>query len=471
MNKYHSTMSRRDFMKVLGVTGGALAAAPVLSDLDQMAAADAPYSKRPWWVKTNDHLQMTTEVDWAEMKRYSENDTMRGTHANDYKLSLFDQAEWDRRAALKKDEEKKLLVEGKAGYALKDVVYSSNVGSNQSVSQSFLGAQKATLPDARGVAKWEGSPEEAAAMLRTFLRSVGAMSVGYVELEEGKTKKLIYDYEAGGKVRNVFEDAEKASVRELTGGFKDHVIPNSFKYAISIINQESMNLFKVNPTLLMSQIRYGRNANLQAATMEFIRGLGYQAVGQFSINAIGIAPAMGTVSGRGEMGRMNRLITPEHGPIVGAFTMLTNLPLAADKPIDAGYLEFCKTCMKCAEACAEGAISTERDPYWDTKGAWNNAGHRAWFEDSRKCAAYRALPSSCTSGKCLAVCTFSKDHVSGIHEVVQATLAKTPVFNGFFKQMDDVFYKDGLQDPAEFWNVELPTYAIDSTINARDTHS
>jgi hypothetical protein len=37
--------------------------------------------------------------------------------------------------------------------------------------------------------------------------------------------------------------------------------------------------------------------------------------------------------------------------------------------------------------------------------------------------------------------------------------------------MDDVFYKDGLQDPANFWNIELPTYAIDSTVNARDTHS
>jgi reductive dehalogenase len=468
-------MSRRDFMKALGVSAAgistATALAPAFSDLDEMVAKEGLYGKRPWWIKEREHLDTTTEIDWTEMKRYSENDTMRGTHAAEYRLSLFDQTEWDRRSALKKEEEKKWLLEEKPGYSLKDVAYSSNVGSNQSVSQSFLGAQKASTPEARGVAKWEGSPEEAASMLRTFLRSVGAMSVGIVELEEGKTKKLIYDFESGGKIRNVWEDTDTAIVRDLGGGNKEHVLPNKFKYAIEIINQESMNLFKVNPTLLMSQIRYGRNANTQAATMEFIRGLGYQAVGQFSINAIGIAPALATISGRGEMGRMNRLITPEHGPIVGAFTMLTNLPLAPDKPIDAGYMRFCKDCMKCAETCAEGAISFERDPYWETIGAWNNAGHRAWFEDSRKCAAYRALPSACTSGKCLAVCTFSKDHTAGIHTVVQATLSATPMFNGFFKEMDDIFYHEGLHNPEKFWDIELPTYAIDSTINGRDTHS
>ncbi|PVV84090.1 reductive dehalogenase [Dehalogenimonas alkenigignens] len=471
MNKYHSTMSRRDFMKALGVAGGAMAAAPAFADLDEMAAKDGLYTKRPWWIKTREHLEMTTEVDWDEMQRYSENDTMRGTKANGYRLSLYDQTEWDRRSALKKEEETKFLKEDKPGFTLKDLAYSSNVGSNQSVSQSFLGAQKATLPEARGVSKWQGSPEEAASLLRTFMRSVGAMSIGFIELEEGKTKKLIYDFEGGGKIRNVWEDTDKASIRTLANGYQDNVIPNSFKYAIEIINQESINLFKVNPTLLMSQIRYGRNANTQAATMEFIRSLGYQAVGQYSINTIGIAPALATVSGRGEMGRMNRLITPEHGPIVGAFTMLTNLPLAPDKPIDAGYLNFCKTCMKCAETCGEGAISIEKEPYWETIGGWNNAGHKAWFEDSRKCAAFRALPNACTSGKCLAVCTFSKDHLSGIHEVVQATLANTSLFNGFFKQMDDVFYHDGLHAPEKFWDIELPTYAIDSTINGRDTHS
>lgn len=65
---------------------------------------------------------------------------------------------------------------------------------------------------------------------------------------------------------------------------------------------------------------------------------------------------------------------------------------------------------------------------------------------------------------------------------VAATLATTPVFNGFFRTMDDVF-SYGLRgrrhdyheigDPAvdaaqgEWWSLNLPSYGIDSTIGAQ----
>ncbi|MDV2989894.1 MAG: reductive dehalogenase [Dehalogenimonas sp.] len=475
MGKYHPTVSRRDFMKGIGLAGAGLgvaaAASPVFRDLDEMAAASEIYTKKPWWIKTRDHLDMTTEVDWNQVKRYSEDDTLRGSRANDYKLDLYPQTEWDRRGTEKSEKENQWLQEGRAGWSLKDFAFSGNVGANQSTTQSFLGPQKSTTPEGRGVAKWQGTKEEAAAMLRTFLRFVGAMNVGFVELEEANTKKFIYDYEQRKKVRNIWVDDDKPSINVVSSSFSEYRIPNSFKHAIVIINQESMKSFKVNPTQLMAQIRYQRNVNIQAATMEFIRSLGYQAVGQFATNAIGIGPALATVAGLGEMGRVNRLMTPEHGPVVGVFTMLTNLPLPADNPIDAGYLNFCRTCMKCADACGEGALSFEKDPYWETIGPWNNPGHKTWFEDSVKCTAYRALPDACTSGKCLAVCTFSKDHVAAVHEAVQMTVANTGLFNGFFKNMDDIFYGEGLHDPAKFWEAEHPIYGIDTTIHAPDTHA
>ena len=58
--KYHSTVSRRDFLKILGLGGlglGASAvAAPVIHDLDEMIASPEADFKRPWYVKEVDKL-------------------------------------------------------------------------------------------------------------------------------------------------------------------------------------------------------------------------------------------------------------------------------------------------------------------------------------------------------------------------------------------------------------------------------
>jgi len=37
--------------------------------------------------------------------------------------------------------------------------------------------------------------------------------------------------------------------------------------------------------------------------------------------------------------------------------VITDLPVASDKPIDFGLQEFCKTCKICATECPAGALS------------------------------------------------------------------------------------------------------------------
>ncbi|MEE8582833.1 MAG: twin-arginine translocation signal domain-containing protein, partial [Dehalococcoidales bacterium] len=65
MNKLHSTVSRRDFMKVLGLAGAGLGAAaataPVFHDLDEVIASPQANWKRPWYVREVD--QPTLELD------------------------------------------------------------------------------------------------------------------------------------------------------------------------------------------------------------------------------------------------------------------------------------------------------------------------------------------------------------------------------------------------------------------------
>ncbi|GAI62827.1 unnamed protein product, partial [marine sediment metagenome] len=76
MSTFHSTLSRRDFMKTLGLSaaglGAASAAAPVFHDLDELTSrsSGAANEKRPWWVKERDYLDPTCEIDWNILDRW-----------------------------------------------------------------------------------------------------------------------------------------------------------------------------------------------------------------------------------------------------------------------------------------------------------------------------------------------------------------------------------------------------------------
>ncbi len=73
MPTFHSTISRRDFMKIMAVATGGIGAAaaitPVFHDVDELISAGATMQKRPWWVKEREAHNPTTEVDWDIMKR------------------------------------------------------------------------------------------------------------------------------------------------------------------------------------------------------------------------------------------------------------------------------------------------------------------------------------------------------------------------------------------------------------------
>ena len=59
MSIFHSTVTRRDFMKGIGLTGAALGAAgmvaPVYHDMDEVLASETSWWKRPWYIKEREH--------------------------------------------------------------------------------------------------------------------------------------------------------------------------------------------------------------------------------------------------------------------------------------------------------------------------------------------------------------------------------------------------------------------------------
>ena len=83
MSKFHSIVSRRDFMKGLGLAGAGLgvaaAASPVFHDLDELTASPTGEWKRSWWVKEREYDDPTAEVDWSMLKRLDHAATRRGT--------------------------------------------------------------------------------------------------------------------------------------------------------------------------------------------------------------------------------------------------------------------------------------------------------------------------------------------------------------------------------------------------------
>jgi epoxyqueuosine reductase len=445
-------LSRRDFLRVAGVGAGAVATGAitkkaVAADFHAEEFSDAAgRPKRPWWVRTVD--EPTTEIRWDQVQRYNERTgTVRGPGLAGY----VGDAEVERLGAIASANEKQRMLDNVDGYTLKDQALSS---AHVSYGRSYLGPQKASTPEDRGVPKWTGTPEEAARIIRAAMRHFGAATVGFIELDEN-TRKLIYAIDPDGK-ELIFTDDPEASETDDA-----RYIPNKCKYAIVYTVQMSTETMRRCPTVTASQttsLSYRRGEIIQASTQEFLRGLGYQCLGEASTNALGISPALGVMAGLGEMSRLNRLITPEFGPMVRVFKLLTDLPVAVDKPIDAGIMEFCIRCKKCSEACPSEALSFLDEPTWEVQGGWNNPGHKAFFEDATKCISYWREGAGTNCGICFAVCPFSKKDKAWVHEWVKAGSSVAPVLDGFFRSMDDAFGYGKQASSEEWWTLDLPEY-------------
>lgn len=451
--------SRREFLKSLGVSGltlGALGSVGLaLSGHVVRQQTSGGVHSRPWWVKTVD--RPTTRIDWDLKRRFNAHTGhMMGLGWN----TAMGEALTNQLAEQAAENEKRRLLEAEPGYTLKDQSLNSALNSViMALPTSFLGLQYAPTPGERGVPRWLGSPEEAAAVLKAAMRHLGAASVGIVHLDEN-TRKLIYEIDTDGK-RLEFADVDHA---EETADRR--IIPNRFEWAVVYTVQMSEETLKRAPTALAAQttaLSYVRGLNIQLATQEFVRGLGYQMLGEAVPNGLGIAPGLAVLAGLGELSRQNRVITPEYGPMVRIFKMLTDLPLKADKPIDAGIVKFCRVCKKCAEACPPGALSFATDPSFETVGSWNCPGHEAWFEDSLKCRTYWLSDAGTNCGICFAACPFAKKDRRFMHSFVKMNIANASLTDSVIRSMDDAMGYGEQKDPEAWWDMDLPEYGIDTT--------
>jgi epoxyqueuosine reductase QueG len=78
-------------------------------------------------------------------------------------------------------------------------------------------------------------------------------------------------------------------------------------------------------------------------------------------------------------------------------TVLTDLPLNHDKPIDIAVDDLCIGCRRCTIDCPVDAISDEKKMI---------RGEEKWYVDFDKCVPYFTETAGC--GICIEVCPWSK---------------------------------------------------------------
>jgi reductive dehalogenase len=254
-----------------------------------------------------------------------------------------------------------------------------------------------------GVARYAGDPSETAKLIKTAARFYGAGLVGIAPMNETYVNLMQAPDDPMQAPKPIdFDDVDMPQANE-----KRFVIPRAMKWVVSIAIPMNRELLARAPTPLgdaASALGYSQSAFVVASLAEFLRGLGYQAIPSINDTAQSIPFAID--AGIGELGRLNKLVTPEFGPAVRLCKVFTDLPMAYDSPTNFGLANLCKRCKKCAGACPSRALSFDEDPSFTTRGPWNNSGHKAWFEDSYKCFQYwQRSGSAC--GICLTSCPYT----------------------------------------------------------------
>ncbi len=147
---------------------------------------------------------------------------------------------------------------------------------------------------------------------------------------------------------------------------------------------------------------YLRGAEIAGVMAEFMRSQGFSSRSQTNADSDVLQIPLILWAGLGELSRIGELVlNPFVGPRFKSVVLTTDMPLAADKPIDFGLQYFCNNCLKCARECPCDAI-----PYGN-KVMFN--GYEMWKPDAERCTRYRLTNmKGAACGRCMKTCPINK---------------------------------------------------------------
>ncbi len=176
---------------------------------------------------------------------------------------------------------------------------------------------------------------------------------------------------------------------------------NKYRYAISIglpMNREKMLNVPGHTAAMEVQRVYTQGSYLTVNLCRYIRSLGWPAKA-LPVNSASdyLHIPIAIAAGLGELGKHGSLICKEYGSNFRLTTVVTDLPLEIDQPVDIGVDDICTTCQACRKGCPPDAIYNEKQMV---------RGVRKWYVDFDRCVPYFSSTYGC--GICLEVCPWSE---------------------------------------------------------------
>lgn len=463
MNKFHSILSRREFMKAMGLSAaGASAVAissPIFQDLDELAASDYANqgSRHPWWVKDRDFYTAAFEIDWSVFDQY---DSTNNPTPQPSPTANFAQREANLR--------KTGIENNIAGFSLRD----------QALADMVTGLQTAApwdgpafTPASAGYTAWQGNPEDNVKMIRAALRLASADQVGAMVIDDkclkifDKNAVEFANIENGERVGNVYRIPQQCKYLLTYNVLQNYVQATyTLREDPDFPGKYGFPFYTGRPAVHRA---YGDGRYAEWQAMRFIKNLGYK------VYKAGVTAnvALGIFSGLGEQGRATYMMTPRNGLMTRITNyIITDMPLAPTKPINFGGSVFCKNCMRCAEMCPSESLSDKKEPDWLGNGPGNRPGYIGWACEWQTCIDMGA-PSRC--GVCHSLCPFNHPNDGLIHPIIRTVVANTSMFNSFFGAMDrNMQYAKAKteKDLLGWWNRDLYNWKADTTAGTGKYH-
>jgi len=512
--KVHSTMSRRDFMKALGLTAAGVAAvgaaSPVVHDLDELLQEGEngkfAVQKHPWWVKKRKLFDITVDVDWNATQRYNRVFESQTTFTMTRYVDPATRTQWSNNGT---ENSRRLRQNAGPGWNVKWRALSEGKGSssyttgwttNYSSHVTAGNCEPIALTDAPP--PWpKGNAEDNAKLLNAAMRFFGATWVGYQPLSGKWQEKMIVEATTAGatgtwsdtykevpvsaQTRFTFDNTVDRPRVETTNGTR-YVIPTKEPQHIIVYStpasSELMKGVESSNHTPNSTTNGNWHTDIAARTNGFLRALG---CGSFAYGYVGHQSSETNYSqamiyaGLAEHSRQNLYsITPEVGTAHNPANIMTNFPLQPTTPIDSGIWKMCQACGKCAETCPSKSIMTKKEKMdWEPpkrkrrldnveeNWTWTPGGRKVYYMDFISCNQYRSEKGACSY--CYSNCVFNEDRAAMIHNIVRSTVAHTSLFNSFFGSSIAESFGFGSYENADiWWDMYLPALGMDTTIGA-----
>lgn len=367
----------------------------------------------------------------------------------DQRNEMFKRAMWDpsqldvgRKFYSAKDYTE-LLGKNKPGYTFEDAAFTDAAWHlEREFAQGNMGGKRGLYAwETNELSRWKrpadvkltvDDPGEMARHVKKVATLFGASMVGVCELDRRWLYSHYFDTHAPAHPQHVPLE-----------------IPEEYKYAIAIASEMDYEAIKSSPAQLgaaATGFGYSMMAFTAGLLAQFIRHLGYKAIPSGNDTACSVPIAID--AGLGELSRMGFLITPDFGPRVRLSKVLTDLPLAPDKPIEFGAWDFCLRSEKCADHCPSRAIM-HGEPTKEIPNICNREGLLRWPVNAEKCLRFWvANGASCAI--CIRVCPFNKPP-GWLHSAVKWGVKNTCWLNPLFIKGDDLLGYGKQVKPRHYW--------------------